>query len=663
MSLKKFLLDRQLSLPLWYVLIFLAISTLTRLALIVLHWGEISTALFYIPLSLLTGLVMDLYISLWVTLPLALLLWLFPLRWRESRWIQYPCAIAGWLFTFGLLYLGVTELFFFQEFDSRLNYIAVDYLIYPHEVFVNLWDTYPVLTVMIVTAVIAGAFTWYTRSIRRRSLAWPKTRKAQAGTIFGYVVLLTFGIFLLNIDFSRVCNNRTMNEIGGNGIYSFFYAGFTNVLDYNQYYATGDRNQAMQRVKSLLADDHTTFINANPTNPIARFVESDSLRRSFNIVLVIEESFGSNFIGSLHPDGKNLTPRFDSVAAEHGMLFTNIYATGNRTVRGIEATLASFPPIPGRSIVKRPGCEHVFTMSSVLKELGYNTLFMYGGMSYFDNIGPFARSNGYDKVIDELDFKDYIFRTIWGVCDEDLFNKSLQELDSLDNLGAPFFATLLTVSNHTPFTYPEGRIPYDPNVQTREYAVRYADYSIGKFIRDAKSHPFFDSTLFVFVADHGARIYGSEQIPILSYEIPLLFYNPTLYPTGQRCDVLGSQMDISPTILDVLGIDYNSEFFGRSISSTTPQEARALMSHDRDVSLMRDSTIAILGIQGNKELWTVDKSSGKFFPYSSPDSSLVFDAISYYMTAYDMFQDGQLAPLPQSGKALAQNKINTEGTQ
>jgi len=499
--------------------------------------------------------------------------------------------------------------------------------------------------VLIITALLSLAVTWFTNGIRREGLPQPETFKARAGMLLAYVVLLIIGFFGLNIETSRISDNRALNEITANGIYSFAHAARTNELDYNQYYARIDKGVAYNRLRHMLANDHTTFLDPDSSRDIERLVESDNPLRKFNVVLVLEESFGSNFVGRLHPEGKCLTPAFDSLSAEHGLLFTDIYATGNRTVRGVEATLASFPPIPGRSIVKRPGSENVFTLPSLLKEKGYSTLFMCGGLSYFDNIGAFASHNGYDRVIDELDFKNPTFKTIWGVCDEDLFGKAVNEFDSLHTLGRPFFATLLTVSNHTPYTYPAGRIPFDPEEHRRENAVRYADYSIGKFIKDASSHEFFDSTLFVFVADHGARVYGSSRIPILSYEIPLLFYNPILNPEGKTCDVLGSQMDIAPTILDYLGVDYESEFFGQSLLSPPAENRPVLISHNRDVSLLRDSLVAVLGIQGESELWKVDGGGKELSRVEgAEDSSLVRDAIAFYQTAYNMFQAHTLRP-------------------
>ena len=211
-------------------------------------------------------------------------------------------------------------------------------------------------------------------------------------------------------------------------------------------------------------------------------------------MLILEESFGSEFSALLHPEqGVGVTPAFDAIAKQ-GLLYSHIYASGNRTVRGLEATLTSFVPIPGQSIVKRPGGEHVFSLPALLKAKGYQTRFIYGGMGYFDNMVHFALNNGFDTAVDQTDFEadEISFTTIWGVCDEDLFNRSLKELDQLSENGEPFFTTILTVSNHKPYLYPEGRIAEDPKQQRRRHAVKYADFALGKFIEDAK----FAMTLF-----------------------------------------------------------------------------------------------------------------------------------------------------------------------
>jgi len=627
---------------------FLIVSTLTRLVLMLANLSDLQGSLLYALPSILIGIVFDFVVALGVTFPLALFLLVFPDRWIRRAWGQWLLGLGFMVYTFGLLYLAVTEYFFFAEFAARFNYVAVDYLIYPHEVFVNIWETYPVLQVLIVDAVVSILALFALMPLIRRATAAPSPWKQRGKTALLCAVLIAVGLGSMNIDSARISNNRVMNEITANGIYSFFHAFATNELDYDLYYATLPKQAAFDRLRTLVGTDGSTYLEPADSLVLDRSVDSKNPTRPFNIVLVVEESFGSKFIGTLTPDGPNCAPNIDSLA-DRGLLFTNIYATGNRTVRGLEASLASFPPIPGRSIVKRPGCENVFTLPSVLKGKGYQTVFMYAGLDYFDNIGHFMSNNNFDRVLDEPDMQNETFKTIWGVCDEDLFNNALRICDSLHEQGKPFFTTLLTVSNHSPYTYPKGKIPYDPDRQLRRNAVRYADFAYGQFVRDAASHAFFDSTLFVFVADHGARVYGAQEIPMDSYRIPILMYSPALLPPGERDSTLASQMDLGPTVLDLLGIDYNSAFFGRSILNRPPEQQWALMSHNRDVGILKGDTVAVLGIEGGTELYRRDPSNGELAPVSSDDTlPLVKDAIAYFESAYDMFKGHRTRPLPQT---------------
>lgn len=633
------------------ILNFLAValiaSTITRLVLIVVNFTELPHSVFLFIYSFFIGFVFDLFIAICFIMPLILFLLLLPSRWRQSVFLRWTVIPAWFVFIFASLYLGVTELFFFNEFSSRFNYVAVDYLIYPHEVFINIWDTYPVLTVIITTLIISlSTALLYRKKLVTNFVDYPKLFRKRLAILGFYSVALVALYFIVDTDEARISENRILNEVSLNGVYTFFYAGFTNELDYNQYYETIDQKEAQTILRTAVAGINDQFLDDNSIN---RRVKSSNPNRRYNIVLVLEESLSSDFIGRLNPTGPDLTPSFDSLADE-SMLFTHVYATGNRTVRGLEASLLSFPPIPGRSLVKRPGSEHVYSLPAVLKESGYNTVFLYGGLSYFDNFGHFASSNDFDQVIDEMDFDKPQFSTIWGVSDEDLFDKSLTVFDSLAHQDKPFFATLITVSNHSPYTYPVGRIPYDPAEKKRENAIRYADYAIGKFIRDAKKHTFYDSTLFVFLADHGARVYGSEEIPLRSYRIPILFHNPDLIPESRRVDALCSQLDLAPTILDLLGFEYNSMFFGRSILTTPENEQRALMSHNRDVSLLKNDTLVVLNIKKQDELWqwdstnTIERINPPLF------SPLRQETIAYYMIGYNLFKEHKLHPLknPQS---------------
>ncbi|MEK6551128.1 MAG: LTA synthase family protein [Pseudomonadota bacterium] len=628
-------------------LVYLAAATLGRMTLMVINGGDILPDLARWPLALGAGLLVDTVVGLYACLPLALFLSILPARWLDSRAARVLVSVITCLFLFGLLYLLVAEVVFFHEFNSRFNNVAVDYLIHPKEVFVNIRDTYPVKTVLTLTVFTAAALFALLRRYFLRGLSAPLTWRPRAQLALFYLVPLLTGAAALNINSTHISDNRILNEIAGNGVYSFFHALINNESDYDTQYARIPEAEALQRLRRQVAGADDRFTHPADPYDIAHAVQTGRPLRPMNVVIVLEESLGSLSVGSLHPQGASMTPEFDRLS-DDGLYFTRIYSTGNRTVRGIEATLTGLPPMPARSVVKRKSGVNLFSLPSVLQRKGYETVFIYGGRSYFDNIRAFSLNNGFNRVIDQDDFKHISFTTIWGVCDEDIFQNSIGEFNRMHAAGKPFFATVLTVSNHTPYTYPAGRIPEDPAAQRREHAIKYADYSIGKFMREARRQPFFRDTLFVFLGDHGARVHGSQEIPIRSYEIPVLFYAPGLIAQGRRVDQLGSQMDVAPTILGLLGIDHESRFVGRDLLRTKPSEARALFSHNRDVGLLRGNRLAVLGVRQSIEVYEGDPRRAEFrrLPPGA-DPELVADAIAYFQGTNRLYQKQRLQPLAQ----------------
>jgi len=296
-----------------------------------------------------------------------------------------------------------------------------------------------------------------------------------------------------------------LNEIANNGQRAFVNAALTRHLDFPAFYETMPGPDAFQRARRLLTEPNTRFAAAQDS--LQRSVAGDPARPRLNVVIFLEESFGSEFWGCLGRSN-SLTPEMDRLAAE-GLLFTNIYASGNRTVRGFEGVLSSFPPLPGDSIVKRDRSQNVETIARVLKRDGYDTVFLYGGRGVFDGMRAFALNNGYDRFVEQKHFAHPTFTTIWGVCDEDIFQRSLEEFRVLSSAGKPFCGTILSVSNHKPYSYPPGRIPENPAQRLRNHAVKYSDYALGQFFQAVKKESFYTNTIFVVVADHGARVYGS----------------------------------------------------------------------------------------------------------------------------------------------------------
>lgn len=623
------------------VLIVVAAFTALRMAMLLLFAEGLPS-----PLETLrifwVGLRFDLLVAILYVIPQTLRLTLFGNLAATSR-AGRLVSEAEWLIGFLLLpFFLATEFVFFDEFGSRLNYVAFEYLVYPGEVCCNLYQSYPITTWLAGVASIGGGLYL---GLRRRFAARlpmpapPERRYA----LLGGMLVVAGGLWLTTKTAdTEITGDRVANECAGNGLYSFAYYALTCRFDYERFYLTIDAENAARRVRRRIAAPAAAF-HPESANPLDRTVAATRPRSDYNVVLVLEESLGSDFIGALG-DNRQLTPCFDALSRD-GLLFDNFYATGNRTARALEATLAGLPPIPTESILKRDHSGHVHTLANVLADRGYERLFMTGGRGVFDGVQSFMTANGFNRFVEQKDFVNPVFTNAWGVCDEDLFRRAVQELDALHQTGKPFFATLLTVSNHRPFTYPAGRVP-DPD-QSRERAVRYADHALGEFFREARRHPFFNRTVFVVMGDHGARIYGSQLFPMRSYRVPVMVLLPGGERAGTRCHTLACSLDVAPTILGLLGGDYRGAFFGRDALSIDPAAGYALMQHNHDLALLDASgRMAVLGANRAAGCYRYDQATFALARDRQPEADLIDDCAAFFQTADELYYSERLYPGP-----------------
>ncbi len=553
----------------------------------------------------LIGIHQDIFMSLLTTLPLLFWFWIIRECAFPKFWHRAFLATGMFLFWSVQVFILFTEYFFFDEFHSRFNTVAVDYLIYPDEVVGNIRDSYPLYTIIAICLGIGLAWTFGAFRLFKPMWSRPVSGAGSflrfAGT-FAFVIVFAFTIRPSGTQFSQ---DRTLNEIANNGSLSFINAAWTRNLDYSAHYKTLSREEAYARVRKQLASPKAEFIGG--PDSIRRKIAGDPDRPKLNVVLLLQEALGSEFFGCLGRSN-TLTPEMDRLFTEEALLFANIYACGNRTVRGFEGVFSSFPPLPGDSIVKRDRSENVESIARVLKRDGYNTLFLYGGRGLFDGMRAYAINNGWDRFIEQKDFKEPAFTTIWGVSDEDLFGRAIEEFRELNATGKPFLGTVLTVSNHKPYTYPRGRIPDDPDKpkRTRQKVVKYTDWCLGRFFEAAKKEAFWTNTIFIVVADHGARVYGAQEIPIFSYEIPFAIIGPAVVKEPQRIDTLGNSLDVAPTVLGLLGRPYETMFFGRDLLNDPPETARALLNHNRSIGIYADARMAILSLQKSVRFYEGD---------------------------------------------------------
>ncbi len=627
--------------------VYLVLSTVTRIGLAIFNGDLAAFAPPRLAGWLLLGVVFDAGVAAFIALPFALLAWLTPDS-RRSRWFFAPASLLlATIACAAFVFVAASEFVFWNEFGARFNFIAVDYLIYTSEVIGNIRESYPMPLLLggvgVATALVIAM-------VSRR--LWRATAPAgssfrQRSVIFGaFVALAVTSAVGLDDRFKDFTDHTPSAQLASNGWFSFVHAFRHNQIDYDQFYRTLPRERAEALVRgSLMATGAIHSAGGRPS-PVDRQVRATRPERRLNVVLISVESLSADFLAAFG-NNKGITPRLDALARE-SLFFTHLYATGTRTVRGLEALSLSLPPTPGHSVVKRPDNDDLFTLGHVFAEKGYEPIYLYGGYSYFDNMRDFFSGNGY-TVVDrgQLAADEIHYENIWGVADEDLFTLSLRELDARAARGQHFFAHIMTTSNHRPYTYPAGRIDI-PSGTGRDGAVKYTDWAIGDFIDRAKTKPWFDDTVFVIVADHCASSRGKTELPIDRFHIPMLVYAPR-HVLPARVDQVASQIDVAPTLLALLGFSYESKFFGQDILTAGTINPRALLANYQTVGYLKDDVLVELRPKGSYRI--VDASTGKPLPLDIRTTAVLDQAVANYQVASDALRSGALKVAPHAAVA------------
>ncbi len=525
-------------------------------------------------------------------------LFLLPEKWIE---VLQPVFLvyAGILFFLVFLF-EIAGVYFFHYYDFRPNHLVLEHGSDP-EVLRTIVSVYPVTRILLLTIMGTAICLLIVRHLAPLDFGMSTLAAAGYSGLWDHlgvflIILLaafasrgTMGRRALNPSAASVTANRIANEIASSGIFTVLYEWGQHVQgqypDLESVVRTLPLEEATRRSREYF-EAQGPLTDDSP-NPLVRLVQDKERDKPLNVVVVVMESFTSRLVGTLG-GSPGLTPELDRLASE-GIIFENCYATGERTIQALEAAVSSFPPLPGAGVVRRPQARQNFTtLASLLKERGYSTLFFYGGQGIFDHMRAFFLGNGFDNFIEEKDFEDVVFRGAWGVSDEDLFRRADREFRELDSQGNPFFATILTVSLHSPWEYPKGRIdplPADtsipPGFKYEELNnFLYADYAVGQFIREARTAPYFDNTLFVFLGDHGVHIRGRDLVPVDEYRVPVLFLAPR-HLRPKRIQRVTSQLDIPPTIMKILGGTYRSTFFGSEVLTHEEDDGLAIMIYNK----------------------------------------------------------------------------------
>lgn len=545
-----------------------------------------------------------------------------------------------------ILFVELSTPSFIDQFDLRPNYLFVEYLKYPREVFATLWSAYrlPLIASILATAGMAYMlYRWVRKSQdNTQTLSWPL-----ALVLPPLLLVSCAGMVRSTLD-HRPVNPSTVafspdplvNNLALSSAYNVCYAIYESRLENTDKSPYGDMpvEQAIELVKHQMGVPAGNF-TAGPNSTL--HVQKAYLRRQkpLNLVVILEESLGADYVGAL--GGKPITPKLDALANE-GIWFENLFATGTRSVRGIEAVITGFTPTPARSVVKLVKSQTgFFTFAELLSAQGYHTSFIYGGEAHFDNMRRFFANNGFNEIIDEKDYENPVFFGSWGVSDEDLFAKAHEKFSRYED-DQPFFSLVFTSSNHSPFDFPDGRIELvGSEKQTVDNAVRYTDFALGKFIETARGSRYWENTVFVIVADHSDKVFGSEPVPVKRFQIPALILGADIKPA--RYSPVASQIDLMPTLLSLMGVDSEHPAIGHDLAQSilehrTDNPGRAIMQFSDSEAYMKGNRVVILS--KDRPAREYRYANGKLAPPQQEGDAFKAEALAHAiwtMNAYDNY--------------------------
>ncbi|MUK51232.1 LTA synthase family protein [Aliivibrio fischeri] len=578
-------------------IICLAILTISRLLLIIWQWDRVTDANGFSEV-ILSGLRVDVsslcYLFILPALFSSILssdtiigkFWTHILR----IWI----TVSIWL----IVYMEAATAPFILEYDLRPNRLFIEYLIYPKEVISMLWGGYKLELflggILSVTSIIMGwkASRYMTLNITYQKWYWRPILAIIIVTVGIMGARSSFGHRPLNPALVAFSTDPLVNDLILNSAYSvlFAYKQIGSEVDASKFYPNMDKTEIITEIRNSMNVSPEQFISNTQPSMAAHKATNQSSQK--NIVILLLESHGARYVSEL--GGTNLSPNIDALINE-GWAFTRLYASGTRSVRGIEAVTSGFSPTPARSTVKLGKSQNgFFTIADLLQKNGYHTQFVYGGESHFDNMKSFFLGNGFVDMQDLPTFDNPKFIGSWGASDEDLYKHADEQFTQLENDGKPFFSLVFSSSNHSPFEYPDNTIePYNEPKQTVENAVKYADYALGQFIQKAKKSNYWKNTIFVVVADHDARTWGNQIIPIDHFRIPAIIFGDGI--KAKKDNRLVSQLDLAPTLISLAGLNTKNPMLGHDLTLDVPKEKqRAMMQRDKTFAWMTEDNQVVV---------------------------------------------------------------------
>jgi phosphoglycerol transferase MdoB-like AlkP superfamily enzyme len=585
--------------------------------------------------AFIIGIRFDVVISGYILLlPFIIISIMFILN-KQAKWLYN--ALFYWVFILFTLAFAVcaADIPYFNQFFSRFSITAFQWIDSPVWMFKMIFQE-PRYFIIILPLVVF-LFIFY-KLLRRIYKFSPDQSRSIHFSLKIIVSILFMGLIFIGIrgriqekspikvGTAYFSDDAFLNQLGLNPVFTLMRSYFDSLDERNKTISLMDDNLAIQNVRKYLGISQPIG-----DYPVARQVLSDSSGENrYNVVVVIMESMSAAKM-ERHGNTKHLTPFLDSLS-NHSYYFENIYTAGIHTFNGVFSTLFSFPAIYRQNPMKESTMFRYNGISNTLKKNGYSTAYFTTHDGQFDNIEGFLRANDFENIVTLADYPSNIAKTTLGVPDDFMFEFSMPVIDDLYKENKPFFVAFMTASDHGPYYLPDYFKPKNQNI--KDQMTEYADWSIRKLISMASEREWFDSTIFVFIADHGAPINAVYDIPLDYHHTPLIFYSPGILKEARTFDCIGGQIDVFPTIMGILNQSYINNTLGIDLLS----DARPyiFINHEDKFGIIDQDYLLILKQDKEKALFKYRDKDKK--DYKDKQQQLVNEMEEYTISNLQVFQ-------------------------
>ncbi len=550
----------------------LIIFTFLRILLFVVvffYWGNISGLSFGLVLhAFLNGLRFDLVVLGYIFIVPFILFGISDFLKIKSKTLYN--IITVYIITLVSISFLITcaDIPYFLQYFTRLNTAAFAWIDDGTYMFRMIFQEFSFLIYFFLFLFLSVLSVFYIIKQKRK---WFDTFKVTVSynRIFGVISFIVILSLLLlgirgRISFKSpirtgtayFCENPFLNQLGLNPVFTLASGYLKDMSDVGKKVHLMDPEKAKR-----MAAEFFGISNKNSVDfPFLRFEKYNDDTCRPNVVIVIMEGMSSFNLGS-YGGPENITPNLKQLISQ-SYYFSNIYSAGIHTYNGIYSTLFSYPALYKQQPLEILQPKPHDGIANILKQKNYSAIYFTNHDSQFDNVEGFLRANGFDKIVSEDDYPGDWHRNANGIPDHKMFEFAINVLNKESQKGKPFLSVFMTSSNHKPCYLPEN-IDFKPvSGNEDQQMIKYSDWSIGEFVKNAAKQDWFRNTIFVFVGDHGVNLGHTYDMPLSYHHTPLVIFSPLFTDAPKEFDCLGGQIDVAPTVLGLLNISYENNTMG-----------------------------------------------------------------------------------------------------